>query len=76
LKDSVYFLFRGRNVHVYRVAPERWVVVREHAEQASASHAMSREAAIDKARDTARREGVDLVIHKPTGEVESREEFR
>ncbi|MDT4953728.1 MAG: hypothetical protein QOJ02_1866 [Acidobacteriota bacterium] len=59
------------NIHVVP-RDGRWAVVRERAERDSSHHDTQADA-IDAARETAQREGVELFIHRPDGRIRDRD---
>lgn len=59
------------NIHVVP-RDGNWAVVREGAERDS-SHHNTQADAIDAARQTAQREGVELFIHRPDGRIRERD---
>lgn len=61
------------NVHIVPRDGE-WAVVREHAERDSSHHPTQADA-IDAGRTTAEREGVELIIHRPNGQIRDRDSY-
>ena len=51
-----------------------WAVKREGSERASSLHSTQGEA-IERGRETASREGVELVIHRPNGRIRDSDSF-
>lgn len=63
----------GRNQHV--VPHDRgWAVKPEHGQRASSVHATQREA-IDRARDIARNQQSELLIHRQNGQIRERDSY-
>jgi len=50
----------------------QWAVRREHSDRASSVHGTQQEA-IDRARETAQREGAELVIHGRHGQIRDKD---
>lgn len=61
------------NVHIVPRDGE-WAVVREGAERDSSHHGTQAEA-IEAGRNTARREGVEIFIHRPNGQIRDRDSY-
>lgn len=61
------------NVHIVPRDGE-WAVVREGAERDSSHHGTQGEA-IEAGRNTARREGVEIIIHRPNGQIRDRDSY-
>lgn len=61
------------NVHIVPRNGE-WAVVRENAERDSSHHGTQAEA-IEAGRNTARREGVEILIHRPNGQIRDRDSY-
>jgi hypothetical protein len=61
------------NVHVVPQGDD-WAVKREGAEKASSLHPTQGDA-IERGRGTAIREGVELVIHRPNGQIRDSDSF-
>jgi hypothetical protein len=62
-----------RDVHVVPRG-DQWAVVREGADRASSLHP-TQTAAADAGRSTARREGVELVTHRPNGQIRDSDSY-
>lgn len=60
-----------KNIHVVP-HPEGWAIKREGAERASRVTETKKEA-VDYARQQARQDGVELIIHKKDGTIQSRD---
>lgn len=63
----------AKNVHVVR-REQGWAVTREGAERDSSHHSTQAEA-ISQATETARREGVELLIHRQDGRIRERNSY-
>lgn len=61
------------NVHIVPRDGE-WAVVREGAERDSSHHGTQTEA-IEAGRNTARRENVEIIIHRPNGQIRDRDSY-
>ena len=62
---------KRNNVHILPRGNE-WAVRREGAERVSSHHRTQAEAT-DAGRQTAQREGVELIIHRPNGQIRDRD---
>lgn len=61
----------------YHVTPHPdggWQVKKEGADRASSRHE-TQEGAIDQAREQARRDGVEVVIHRPDGTIRDKDSY-
>lgn len=63
----------GNNVHVVP-REQGWAVTREGAERDSSHHSTQAEA-ISQARETARRERVELLVHGEDGKIRERNSY-
>lgn len=63
-----------RNVHVSKNPEGGWKVKREGAEKASSVHKTQGDA-IDQARNTAKRDGVEVVIHDRQGRIRDKDSY-
>lgn len=61
------------NIHIVP-RDGNWAVVREGAERDSSHHG-TQSSAIDAGRDTARKEGVEIIIHRPNGQIRQRDSY-
>ena len=61
------------NVHIVPRDGE-WAVVRDGAERDSSHHGTQSEA-IEAGRNTARRENVEIIIHRPNGQIRDRDSY-
>ena len=62
-----------KNIHVVP-RDGTWAVRREHAQRDS-SHHDTKSDAMDSGRGTARRDGVELVIHRRDGTIEDKDSY-
>ncbi len=62
-----------RNIHV---VPDGngWATRREHADRASSTHNTQADA-IERAREIARREQIEVVIHRPDGRIRDKDSY-
>lgn len=63
-----------KDLHVTKRPSGDWQVKREGAERASSTHRTQAEAA-EQARDQARREHVEVVIHRPDGRIRDSDSY-
>jgi hypothetical protein len=83
-KEGIHFLFveickkGGENmsdtIHVTPHPDGGWQVKRGGASRASSRHDTQKDA-LDKARDIARKEGLELVIHRPDGRIRAKDSY-
>jgi uncharacterized protein YdaT len=64
---------KKKDIHVVR-HPEGWAVKKEKAERASSVHETQRDA-IEQAREQARREKVEVVIHGRDGRIRDSDSY-
>jgi uncharacterized protein YdaT len=64
---------KKNDVHVVRRGDE-WAVRRENAERDSSHHPTQGDA-IDKAREIAKRDGLEVVIHRPDGRIRDKDSY-
>lgn len=62
-----------KDVHVVPRG-DQWAVVRAGADRASSLH-RTQTAAVDAARTTARREGIEVVTHRPNGQIRDSDSY-
>lgn len=62
-----------RDIHVVPRGDD-WAVVREGGERASSLHDTQRDA-IERARDMGRRDEVEVVIHRPNGQIRDSDSY-
>lgn len=62
-----------RDVHVVPRG-DRWAVIREGGDRASSLHP-TQTAAVDAARTTAKREGIEVVTHRPNGQIRDSDSY-
>lgn len=63
-----------KDLHVTKRPDGDWQVKREGAERASSTHRTQAEAA-EQAREQARRERVEVVIHRPDGRIRDSDSY-
>jgi len=61
-------------IHVTPHPDGGWQVKRGGASRASSRHNTQKDA-LDKARDIARKEGLELVIHRPDGRIRAKDSY-
>lgn len=62
-----------RDLHVVPRG-DQWAVVREGAERASSVHS-TQTGAVEAARTTAKREGIEVVTHRPNGQIRDSDSY-
>ncbi len=65
---------KKRDVHVVPHADGGWATKREGASKAGSRHG-TQKAAIDKAKVTAKREKLEVVIHRPNGSIRDSDSY-
>lgn len=65
---------RKRDIHVVPHPDGGWATRKEGADRAGSRHGTQTDA-LDRARDQARREGVEVVIHRPDGRIRDSDSY-
>lgn len=65
---------KKRDVHVVPHKDGGWATRKEGASRAGSRHGTQREA-IDRARDQARRDRTEVVIHRPNGKIRDSDSY-
>ena len=65
---------KKRDIHVVPHPDGGWATKREGADRAGSRHQTQKDA-IEQARDTAQRERVEVVIHRPNGQIRDSDSY-